>query len=317
MSQAFTPGFGAKLAAARESRGLTVAEMAERLKLTPRQIEALEAEDWTGLPDPVFVRGFVRNYAKIVGVPTEELIPAVNGAETVTQTITAPSAGVRLGSSPIARWLMLPLLLVILFVTVVVGLYTWLRQGEHALLPAETALPAEDAAAVPPVAAGEGDASVAVGPQPAAPGALQPLPANAPAPLPAPQPVPQPTAGREQRPVPPAALVQAGDAPTAPAAAPRAASAQEAAEPTEAKTQSQGPVSMRFAPVDDSWIQVVDAKGMRFSKLVRGGSVEVVSGTPPFRLVVGNAAAVSLVYNGHVIDLKPYIGEKVARLTLE
>lgn len=317
MSQAFTPGFGAKLAAARESRGMTVAEMAERLKLTPRQIEALEAEDWTGLPDPVFVRGFVRNYAKIVGVATEELLPAVNGVETVTQTITAPSAGVRLGSSPVARWLMLPLLLVILFVTVVVGLYTWLRQGEHALLPAETALPAEDAAAIPPVPAGGRDAIVAVAPQSAASGTLQPMPATSSAPLPDPQPAPQPTAGRERTPVPPAAPVQAEDAPTAPAAAPRAASAQEAAEPTPAGTQSQGPVSMRFAPAEDSWIQVVDAKGMRFSKLVRGGSSEVVSGTPPFRLVVGNAATVSLVYNGHVIDLKPYIGEKVARLTLE
>lgn len=74
---------------------------------------------------------------------------------------------------------------------------------------------------------------------------------------------------------------------------------------------------MRFEPTEDAWIQVVDAKGMRFSKLVRAGAVKVVSGTPPFRLVVGNAANVGLIYNGHVIDLKPYIGEKVARLTLE
>lgn len=314
MSLALTPGFGALLAAARESRGLTVAEMAERLKLTPRQIEALEAEDWTGLPDPVFVRGFVRNYAKIVGVATEDLMPAVNGVEAVTQTITAPSLGVRLGRSPVARWLLLPLLLVILFVTVVAGLYTWLRQGENALLPAETALPAGDAAAVPTVAADGQDAIVALGPHSPSPETTNPLPAAS---APDPQPAPQPTADREQTPLPPAARVQAGDAPTSPADAPRAANAPEAAESNPAGTQSQGQVSMRFAPAEDAWIQVVDNKGMRFSKLVRGGSSEVVSGTPPFRLVVGNAATVSLVYNGHVIDLKPYIGEKVARLTLE
>ncbi len=305
MSPAFTPGFGATLAAAREARGLTIAEVAERLKLTPRQIEALEAEDWTGLPDPVFVRGFVRNYAKIVGVAPGELMPAVNSVETVSQTITAPSAGVRLGRSPVARWLLLPLLLVILFVTVVVGLYTWLRQGEHALLPAETAQPAEDAAVAP---------GLAVGPHSPSPETTPTLPVAA---APAPEPVIRPAAGSEQSPAPPATRLQTDNPPTAPAASPRADNPPETAASTVAETQSQGRVSMRFAPAEDSWIQVVDGKGMRFSKLVRGGSSEVVSGTPPFRLVVGNAATVSLVYNGHVIDLKPYIGEKVARLTLE
>jgi cytoskeleton protein RodZ len=312
LNQSFTPGFGATLAAARESRGLTVAQVAERLKLTPRQIEALEAEDWTGLPDPVFVRGFVRNYAKLLGMAPEELMPAVNGAEAVTQTITAPSAGVRLGSSPVARWLLLPLLLVILFVTVVVGLYSWLRQGEHALLPAEAIEPSADATVPALSAAGGQEAAVAP---------LSPTPVTTqtppPATAPAPQPAPEPAAGRQQTPAPPATRPQADDAASAPAATPRAASAQVADQPAPAQTPSQGLVSMRFAPAEDSWIQVVDGKGMRFSKLVRGGTSEVVSGTPPFRLVVGNAATVSLVYNGHVIDLKPYIGEKVARLTLE
>lgn len=314
MSQAFTPGFGTTLAAARESRGLTIAEVAERLKLTPRQIEALEAEDWTSLPDPVFVRGFVRNYAKIVGVAPEALIPAVNSVEAVSRTITAPSAGVRLGSSPVARWLMLPLLLVILFVSVVVGLYTWLRQGENALLPAETAQPLGDAAAVSPVLAGGQDGNTAVSLKPPSPETTQPPPTTT---GPAAQPEPPPAAGSEQTPVPPAARVQADNPPLSAAATPRANNAREAAEPAPVQPQSQGRVSMRFAPAEDSWIQVVDGKGMRFSKLVRGGSSEVVTGTPPFKLVVGNAATVSLVYNGHVIDLKPYIGEKVARLTLE
>jgi cytoskeleton protein RodZ len=74
---------------------------------------------------------------------------------------------------------------------------------------------------------------------------------------------------------------------------------------------------MQFQPAQDAWIQVVDAKGSRFSKLVRAGASESFSGEPPFRLVVGEAALVKLTYNGHSIDLTPFIGEKVARLTLE
>jgi cytoskeleton protein RodZ len=312
LSQAFTPGFGATLAAARESRGLTVAQVAERLKLSARQIEAIEAEDWASLPDPVFVRGFVRNYAKLVGVAPDDLMPAVNGVAAVTQTITAPSAGVRLGGSPVARWLLLPLILAVVFVSVVVGLYTWLRQGEDALLPAETALPAGDAAAVSPVAEGGQEAGAAAPPPSPTAGTKPPLPAAA---APAPQAPPQPVAGGALPPAPPPARVPTETPPAAPA--PRAATAPGGSQSDPAQAPAQGQVSMRFAPAEDSWIQVVDSKGMRFSKLVRGGTIEVVSGTPPFRLVVGNAVTVSLVYNGHVIDLKPYIGEKVARLTLE
>jgi cytoskeleton protein RodZ len=79
----------------------------------------------------------------------------------------------------------------------------------------------------------------------------------------------------------------------------------------------QMPRSMRFEPKQDAWIQVVDAKGNRFSRLVRAGTTESFSGEPPFRLVVGEAALVKLTYNGHSIDLAPFIGQKVARLTLE
>lgn len=358
MSQALTSGFGAKLAAARESCGLTIADVAARLKLTPRQVAALEAEDWTDLPDPVFVRGFVRNYAKIVGVPVEELIPAVNGAETVTQTIAAPSAGVRLDSTSVARWLIWSLLWVVLFVAVVVGLYTWLKQDEHALPPAETlppagtVPPAENATAVATVPAGEGDAIVATSPQSAALGKPKPPSEQAPAP----QSAPQPATDSEQTPVPAAAPPQASGAPTAATpgaadtrdnastsaeaqpratalpqagnasavAAPGAAGAQEPGaagtqdnEPASTETQSQAPASLRFTTSREVWIKVVDAKGMRFAKLVPGGAVAVFSGTPPFQLVVGNASVVSVVYNGRVVDLKPHARKQVARLTLE
>ncbi|MCS6786585.1 MAG: DUF4115 domain-containing protein [Thiobacillaceae bacterium] len=314
MSRGFEPGFGAALAAAREAKGLSRAEVAERLKLSPRQIEALEAEDWTALPSPVFVRGFVRNYARLLELDPERLIAPVNGAETVTRTITAPSAGVRLGGSPVARWLVLPLVLAVLFVTVVAGLYTWLRQGEQVLV----------APAQPPLQ-GEGQS----GPQtPAATGtpaltgeasAMQPAPAqpvaDAQATGPAtqhPPPATEPVRPPGQGPVPAAGTQPAT---TVPGVATMTTNSQ--ISPAADKEPARGQVSMRFLPAEDAWIQVVDGKGMRFSKLVRAGHTEVVSGTPPFKLVVGNAAHVSLVYNGHVIDLKPFIGEKVARLTLE
>ncbi len=302
MKGAVTTGFGARLASAREARGLTIAEVAERLKLSPRQVEALEAEDWTNLPDAVFVRGFVRNYAKIVGIEPGELLPSLDAVDTVTQTITAPSAGVRLGGSPVARWLLLPIVLTVLFVTGVVGLYSWLKQGEEVLLPQTTVTaqttPDHTTAAREPV---QQNVPISQG----AEGSEVTLPPSATTPS-------QSLASGEM----PSAVPQP-ISPALPQTMSPSGATDEQASIQPPPSQPRAPVSMRFEPSEDAWIQVVDAKGMRFSKLVRGGAVEVVSGTPPFRLVVGNAAKVNLTYNGHVIDLKPYIGEKVARLTLD
>jgi cytoskeleton protein RodZ len=74
---------------------------------------------------------------------------------------------------------------------------------------------------------------------------------------------------------------------------------------------------LRFQADQDAWIQVVDGEGKRFSKLIRAGSADSMSGIAPFRLVVGEAAQVRLTYDGRPIDLTPFIGQKVARLTLE
>ena len=57
---------GEQLAAARANRGLSITEIAQHLKLSPWQVEALEAGDHRRLPSPVFVRGFIRNYARLV-----------------------------------------------------------------------------------------------------------------------------------------------------------------------------------------------------------------------------------------------------------
>ena len=56
---------GQQLRDAREAKGLNVAEIAARLKLTQRQIAALEADEQTTLPSAI-VRGFVRKYARLL-----------------------------------------------------------------------------------------------------------------------------------------------------------------------------------------------------------------------------------------------------------
>lgn len=65
---------GQALKSGREAAGLTAAEVGEKLKLSARQIEALENDDFAALPGNTFVRGFVRNYARLVNLDPQPLL---------------------------------------------------------------------------------------------------------------------------------------------------------------------------------------------------------------------------------------------------
>jgi len=80
---------GAVLREAREQLGLSVADVESRLKFASRQIEALEADNFTRLSEISFVRRFVRSYAKLLqldpapllaSLPTEALPPSLHPA---------------------------------------------------------------------------------------------------------------------------------------------------------------------------------------------------------------------------------------------
>ncbi|MGH8662067.1 MAG: helix-turn-helix domain-containing protein, partial [Burkholderiales bacterium] len=67
-----------RLSEARQAQNLTTADVARRLKLSVWQIEALESGQYHQLPGPMFVRGFIRNYARLLGLDPEELANAVS-----------------------------------------------------------------------------------------------------------------------------------------------------------------------------------------------------------------------------------------------
>lgn len=73
--QHFGPqGIGERLRKAREEAGLSVADVGQRLKMPVRVVESLEAEDWGRLGAPVFVRGQLRSYARLLRLPVDEVV---------------------------------------------------------------------------------------------------------------------------------------------------------------------------------------------------------------------------------------------------
>ena len=156
-------GIGARLRAAREKRGLTLLQAAERLHVDARVLQALEAEDFATLGADVYVRGHLRRYAESVGESPLQLQQLYSqSAQAARPDLTRIPRGVPESSG--SRVLLPALLLVVGFA--VAGLLWWLLTlpGEKAHpLPALPAPPPAASAArepdlSPPVASGDGAA---------------------------------------------------------------------------------------------------------------------------------------------------------------
>jgi cytoskeleton protein RodZ len=66
--------FGEKLQREREMRGITLEEIAEATKIGTRSLRALEEQDFDKLPGGIFNKGFVRAYAKYLGIDEEQSV---------------------------------------------------------------------------------------------------------------------------------------------------------------------------------------------------------------------------------------------------
>lgn len=127
-------GAGALLRMARETRGMSVTEVAAALKLSPRQIVAIENEDFSRLSGATFIRGFVRNYAKLLKVDAAPVMAALEERQVLPQAVlTAPvDAGVRMPVASVrhGRGYLLAMLFAMAMLAVALTLYfDWVDLG--------------------------------------------------------------------------------------------------------------------------------------------------------------------------------------------
>lgn len=120
---------GAQLAAAREARNMSVNDVAYRLKLTPRQITAIEQDDFASL-GPVFSRGFVRNYARLLQLDPQPLLDAMQAAPAGSaEPLAIHDEHIALTGSLSRHWLKLTLLALLIVIALPLAVYQWLRAG--------------------------------------------------------------------------------------------------------------------------------------------------------------------------------------------
>lgn len=289
---------GKLLSAGRQARGLTIANVAQMLKLGVRQIEAMESGRFDLLPGAAFARGFVRNYARLLGIDADPLVAVVDAGVTAQVDLAPvsnaegvmPASGTqRLSSTPVAL-VAFGLLLVVL-----VGWYfDWFRTPDA--LPDTVAQPAAVETAPPTAAAQE------------QPSETQPAPALDAAGMPAAEPpatvpevVTNPAAERPASPALPQSPVTAGANPGG-----------------EAASFADGLHAVELTFAGESWYEIRDADGKIVATGIgRADQVRSARGKAPLALVIGNAAMVRLTHNGQAVDLAPHTRVSVARLTLQ
>ena len=77
------PSLGERFRAAREARGLSLSDVAEQIRIRSVYLGAIEEENWAAIGAPVYTRGFLRTYARYLGLDPEEVIAEFNGASAI------------------------------------------------------------------------------------------------------------------------------------------------------------------------------------------------------------------------------------------
>jgi cytoskeleton protein RodZ len=277
---------GQRLKKARELRGLDVDQVVAELRLSRRIIEGMESDDYHELPEPAFVRGYMRRYAQLVKLSPDDIAARFDESYAADTATPEPDARPRnpiqlLGDIARPRLRLsrlLPWVSIAIVVLFVVGFF-WSRQ---------------DDAPVPKVSApavAEMDAPVSATPSVIAPMTTDVLPADV---LPAP-------AGPAVLPMP----VGVASAPVAMPVASLSAPAPAGAD------------NLKIVLTQDSWLSVKDAAGRTLvSALRKRGETLELPGAAPFAVNVGNAAGVVMTINGKSVDLAPHTRGAVATLSV-
>jgi cytoskeleton protein RodZ len=289
-------GIGAELKDAREALGLTVSEVAQQLKFGARQLEALEEERFDALPGGTFVRGMVRNYARLLKLPPEPLVERIAGRfEAPDANHLAARYSQPVPFSDSARRSTFVYLALSLGVLAIGGgvAYQWQREHKAAgtQLAAAKRTPAKPLVPAAPKAQ----------PKTAEPArvelAANVAPPNESAPTEAPQ-----TPAIERVSVAKIATALPEQSPAVNVSAPKAYG-------------SLNRLVIRCE--EEAWIEVKDANDrMLVSSLNPAGAERVVRARGPLTLVIGNAQHVRVTHNDRPVDLAPHTKLAIARFTL-
>lgn len=324
--------FGTPLRKAREKAGLSVADIADALKVTQRTVVALEAERYEELPPRPYIRGYVQRYARVVGLDSAAVTVGSDGVEDepALPAVVPRSRWVSFNDFARESWGLVYGSIVLVFVILIGGALWWAWRGGNAEPTVPEAVPStarEDsdpvAAASPPTP--QVDTEV-VSPVPAAPGqapdSVDAAPDQAPdsisavpaAPDQAPDSTTAVPAAADQALDSTAAVPESSDPAAAEPAPPEVAPVESRVVDETAVDRLARPDLITFVFAGECWVEVRGRGGdLVHGDLGRDGETVTVSGQAPFSVLLGNPNVVDVTFNGEPVSVDPGRPGEVAR----
>ncbi len=292
---------GQRLREARESAGMSPREMADRLNWLPAHVGAIENDRYEELKGAAFIRGYLRAYARAVGLNEDDIVGLYAALQPEHEAATRANAAA--SSSVPSQNTGMAVVLGVAVAAVVIGAIWWKQQGADSAAPAspepaKTSAVAENGAATPQPATAqreETDSST---------DSFMPAAADS-------ESLPAEQTDSERESIAAVAVEPSGQAVAdtgvepVEVAAPAAASA----------VASDGALQFSFS--GDCWLEVRDGEGqLIYADLRRAGDTLGLDGRPPFEILAGDAAAVSLSYLGEPVAMQTRPGRDTARFTV-
>ncbi|MGE6606816.1 RodZ domain-containing protein [Halomonas sp. NPDC076908] len=303
----------------REQLGVPLADAARALNLRPAVIGGLERDDYQEIPVAAYRRGYLRAYAKYLGMDDHlvlEAYQARNGTIDTERKVTPVSTASR-PPSKIGAWLFKLVTLLVIVGLIAVTVMWWQSRGGNEP-PGFSSSPTEET--TPPPALPANDEPAAGADDSPSPGFTSggentALISDAVNISPTPTTSEEPMTGEDGT-----DLASAPDspAPTDTADEPQTAAVEDETTTSDDAEQSVNVNTLELTFNEQSWTEIFDATNQRvFVGLQTPGTTTTVEGEPPFRLTVGNATGVELRYQGEEVDLPARAGaNNVARFTL-
>ena len=304
-------GFGAILRAGREARGLDALHVADALRLSPRMVEAIEAEDLEQLPPPLFVKGYLRSYAALVEIDEgavlqdfERRIPDRQAAQPLP-----PHRRQAIDLNDVKRGRQLAS--VILVLVLLGGATFWWMQPASDVDIGDSS--GQTDTAFGPVESPDGSPAVDSSLDSLEPSSGESAASAIDSALDSPTSVTAPDGPQNE---PPSALEATRPTPIPPADPVPLTAPAELAPAFEADA-STAVLKLRYQ--DDCWTEVRDARGRQLVyRLAKAGSEQEVSGRPPFSVYLGYAPGVSVEVDGMPVAMSAIVGNStVARFKLD
>jgi cytoskeleton protein RodZ len=303
---------GKLLRDAREAKGIAIEDMAEKLHLLTDVVRGIEQCDFEEMPSRVFVRGYVRNYARLVDLNAQEMLDKFDQAHPedlshlqIDKTPHLPTdSPVASRFAGIVTWLTV-LAIVILFV---VWWYGYLTREEAKDITAEQAVVTEEVIVQSPIE-------------------LAPLEENVPPPAFVAEPAEEAQAGELTQDViepkvvvPVESVVEAQPVVAEPMFIEPVQTPVIEEKPIEVvEAQPQAPVipDVRLKLNGDCWVIVKsDDDSFKLVGLYNTGYEKIFEGNAPYTIVLGNYESAELWVRGELYDLTPHARGNVARFTL-